>query len=191
MRPRRLSPAMAVALLALFVALGGTAYAAIRVGSAQIVDNSVKSRDIRNNTIKSRDIRNNTIKSRDVRNGSLRARDFRAGDLPQGNKGDKGDKGAKGDPGATDVVVRTRTGTPIAQTHYVFVMECEAGERATGGGAGFLGNVGDEEIQQSYPREANGTRAEAGDTPTGWVAIIRNNSVTPLTPIGFLICARP
>lgn len=67
----RPSPAMAVALLALFVALGGSSYAVVRVGSKQIVDNSVRSKDIRNNEVGSRDIRNNGVLGRDVRESSL------------------------------------------------------------------------------------------------------------------------
>jgi hypothetical protein len=58
-RIRRLipSPAMAVALLALFMAMGGSAYALI---------------------VTSADIKNNTIRSQDVRNGGLLGKDFRA-----------------------------------------------------------------------------------------------------------------
>jgi hypothetical protein len=75
-----------VAYLALFVALGGTGYAAAKIGSAQIA--------------------NNSIKSVDVKNRSLLAKDFKPGQLPagapgsQGLPGPKGDKGDKGDPGA-------------------------------------------------------------------------------------------
>jgi hypothetical protein len=47
-----------IALIALFVALGGTSYAAIKIGSKQIKNNSIKSVDVKNNSIKSADIRN-------------------------------------------------------------------------------------------------------------------------------------
>ena len=50
-----------VALTALFVALGGTSYAATRIGSKQIKNNSVRSVDIKNRTIKSRDIARGVI----------------------------------------------------------------------------------------------------------------------------------
>jgi hypothetical protein len=45
----------AVAYLALFVALGGSSYAATTIGTGEIKDNSVRSRDIRNGTIRGRD----------------------------------------------------------------------------------------------------------------------------------------
>jgi hypothetical protein len=50
-----------VAYLALFVALGGSSYAAIRVGSRQIVDNSVRSKDIRDNGVRGRDVKEATL----------------------------------------------------------------------------------------------------------------------------------
>lgn len=71
----------AIALLALFVALGGASYAAIRVPA-------------------------NSVGTKQIRNGSLLARDFRAGQLPKGAKGDRGPqglRGPKGDAGATGV----------------------------------------------------------------------------------------
>jgi len=52
-----------VAVMALFVALGGTSYAATRIGSKQIRNNSVRSVDIKNRTIKSKDIARGVIGS--------------------------------------------------------------------------------------------------------------------------------
>jgi hypothetical protein len=46
----------AVAYIALFVALGGTAYAANTVGSKDIIDNSVQSKDIKDQTVSTKDI---------------------------------------------------------------------------------------------------------------------------------------
>jgi hypothetical protein len=73
---RRPSPAMVVALLALFVALGGSSYAALRIASAQIVNNSVRSKDIRNNDVLSKDIRNSTIRGADIARNTLTGSDI-------------------------------------------------------------------------------------------------------------------
>lgn len=54
---RHLTYANVMASIAVFVALGGTGYAALRVGSSDIVDNSVRGKDIRNRTLSSRDVR--------------------------------------------------------------------------------------------------------------------------------------
>lgn len=67
----RLTYANVTATLALFVALGGTSYAVLRVGSAQVIDDSLRSVDLRDNSARSRDIRDRTIWARDVRREAL------------------------------------------------------------------------------------------------------------------------
>jgi hypothetical protein len=62
----RLTYANVVATLALFLALGGVSYGALRIGSASIANNSVRTQDLRNNDIRSKDIHNRTIVGRDV-----------------------------------------------------------------------------------------------------------------------------
>jgi hypothetical protein len=62
----RVTYANVVATLALFLALGGTSYAVLHIGSGDVVDDSFRSRDVRNNTLRSRDIRERTIRARDV-----------------------------------------------------------------------------------------------------------------------------
>src|SRR5262245_11990839 len=82
----RPSPAMAVALVALFVALSGTSYAVTQlpansVGSAQVRDGSLQRRD---------------LKSRVLLNGAMGPK---AVDGAPGPKGDRGDPGLQGPPG--------------------------------------------------------------------------------------------
>ncbi|MDQ3587776.1 MAG: hypothetical protein M3350_11115 [Actinomycetota bacterium] len=67
----RPSPALVISLVALFVAFGGTSYAALRVGSKQIVNNSVRGKDIRNGTIAARDVKRNGLGGRSVKESSL------------------------------------------------------------------------------------------------------------------------
>ncbi len=100
----RPSAATVLSLVALFVALGGTSYAALTITSA----------NVKNNSLTSSDIKNNSVSTADVKNGSLLSSDFKAGQLPAGiqgapgvpgvpgtagAKGDKGDKGDRGDDG--------------------------------------------------------------------------------------------
>jgi hypothetical protein len=68
---RRLSFANVVSLLALFVALSGSSYAAMKVGSDEITDNSVRGRDIHENTVRGTDVRDGDLKGRDVRDNTL------------------------------------------------------------------------------------------------------------------------
>jgi hypothetical protein len=68
---RRPSPAMLVALAALFIALGGTASAALVITGANVRNGSLSGRDIKNGTIKGADVRNNSLTAKDIR-GRLR-----------------------------------------------------------------------------------------------------------------------
>jgi hypothetical protein len=70
------SPAMVVALAALVMSLGGSAYALVITGKS-IRNNSVTGKDIRNRSLTSRDLRNRTVTSKDVRNRTLTGRDVR------------------------------------------------------------------------------------------------------------------
>jgi hypothetical protein len=58
---KRLSYANVTASVALFIALGGTSYAVLRVDSRDVVDNSLRSKDIRTHTLRGHDIRRNGI----------------------------------------------------------------------------------------------------------------------------------
>src|SRR3954470_17450559 len=75
---RRPSPAMIVALIALFVALGGVSYgfATGEIDSREIKNNEVRSVDIRNNEIRTRDLRNNEVRGIDIRNSTVQGRDI-------------------------------------------------------------------------------------------------------------------
>jgi hypothetical protein len=67
-----------VGYLALVVALGGTAYAADKIGSQDIKRNAVKSKHIKKNQVKSSDLKNGkAVKSADVKDGSLEGKDVR------------------------------------------------------------------------------------------------------------------
>jgi hypothetical protein len=67
----RLTYANVIATVALFVALSGTSYAVLHIGSGDVVDNSLRSKDVRNNSLRSRDIRERTLRARDLAPNSL------------------------------------------------------------------------------------------------------------------------
>jgi hypothetical protein len=69
----RLSYERVTATLALFVALGGTSYAALTIHSGDVADNTLRSRDVRDSTLRSRDLLNRTVRARDIRRNSLGA----------------------------------------------------------------------------------------------------------------------
>jgi hypothetical protein len=86
---RRLTYANVVATLALFMALSGGSYAAIRVGSGSIVNNSVRTQDLKNNEIRGRDIRNRTIQGGDLANNTIRGQQVRESTLSKVPDADK------------------------------------------------------------------------------------------------------
>lgn len=187
---RHLTYANVTATLALFVALGGSSYAAIKVTG----------RDVRDGSLSGRDLRAASLSSREVRNGSLMTSDFHLGQLPSGERGEKGEKGDRGDPGppgATQVVMREGSifhgDPPPPGDSYSRIdggADCEPGERATGGG-------------YYLPAEAVMTRSEPvvstragppadGSTPGGWAFDIDNPSRVPLEDARlWVVCARP
>ncbi len=80
LRPR-FTYANVVATLALFLALGGGAYAAATVGSGDIKNNAVLSRHIKDGEVKKSDLAANSVGSGKVIDGSLLRRDFKPGQL--------------------------------------------------------------------------------------------------------------
>ncbi|MEX2032718.1 MAG: hypothetical protein WEA81_07610 [Dehalococcoidia bacterium] len=87
-RIHRPSPALAISCLALFVALGGTSFAAVA-----LTKNSVRSQHIKNGQVKRVDLGTNAVTSAKVLDASLLAQDFAQGQLPAGPKGDTGAAG--------------------------------------------------------------------------------------------------
>jgi hypothetical protein len=75
---RRPSPAMVIALIALFVSLSGVSYGVATgfIDSREIQNNQVRSIDIRNNEIRTRDLRNNEVRGIDIRNSTVQSRDI-------------------------------------------------------------------------------------------------------------------
>ena len=67
------SPSLVLAIIAVFISLGGVSYAFATgsIDSREIKNNSVRSKDLRNNNVTTRDIRNGTIRGVDVRNNTL------------------------------------------------------------------------------------------------------------------------
>jgi hypothetical protein len=85
-----------VGLLALFVALGGTSYAA-----ANLPRNSVGTAQLRSRAVTGAKLANNAVTATKVKKGSLLAGDFKTGQVPPGPAGPAGPQGAVGRTGAT------------------------------------------------------------------------------------------
>jgi hypothetical protein len=150
------SPAMVVACIALFAAMGGTGYAATNLVTGQ-----------------------NQATASKAKKGprGKRGPQGPAGPQgPQGLKGDKGDKGEKGEKGTTGQtgpsgvpgLHKVQKDVPIAaNTTGTVEVDCPAGELATGGGS-FNGGVSTATIYQSAPTLTS--------PATGWEVSYKTNA---------------
>jgi hypothetical protein len=75
---RRPSPAMVIALIALFVSLSGVSYGVATgfIDSREIKNNEIRSLDVRNNELRTIDLRNNQVRGIDIRNSTVQSRDI-------------------------------------------------------------------------------------------------------------------
>jgi hypothetical protein len=87
------SPAIWIALVALFVALGGTGYAALNIAK-----NSIGTKQLKRGAVKNPDLAANSVTGTKVKRRSLDRSDFKANSLPRGPQGQVGPPGATGSP---------------------------------------------------------------------------------------------
>jgi hypothetical protein len=209
-RRPRLSYANVVSSLAVFVALGGSSYAAV-----QLSKNSVRSQHIKNGQVKRADLASNSVDSRRVRDRSLLPADFAAGQLPagaaglagpagaqglpgaagetgatgaKGAEGARGPEGPQGPPGLSEIEVVTATSVDDSDGTKSITVTCPAGKRAIGGGGGAtnftLGN----------PIATAGTSPSplSGSPPNAWFASAHEVSPTSETwSVGArVVCAK-
>jgi hypothetical protein len=100
----RLTYSNVVATIALFVALGGSSYAAVTLTGRNIKDSTLTGKDVKDKSLTGADVKDSSLTGRDVRNGSIAAADLDPS-LPnslrgaQGAQGPQGLQGPKGDQG--------------------------------------------------------------------------------------------
>jgi hypothetical protein len=174
-----------VGYIALFVALTGTSYAAVKLPA-------------------------NSVTTQQVKNHSLLKQDFKRGQLPrgprglqglrgvQGLQGVQGPQGAAGANGATSVVIRigAPAAAPSPSRLITASASCNPGERATGGGLttsqDLVMNQPDDTISYVGPAPTLLTPIEAGTVPTRWVAQlydVNGNDTASDTVTAYVVCA--
>lgn len=175
----RISSAHVIALLALFVAMGGTGYAAVKLPR---------------NSVGASQIKPNGVGSSEVKNGALRKADFKASELPVGVQGPAGPAGAKGDKGANGTNGTNGTnglqgpagvvGPVTVQRNDVALADnstasaeavCPSGKRAIGGGAS-VDLTASDDIHMMVSRPGTGALipADGEEFSNSWRAVYRN-----------------
>jgi hypothetical protein len=76
----RLTYANVMATVAVFIALGGSSYAAIQVTGENVPKDALTGADIKN--LSGKDVRNSSLTGKDIKNGTLQAKDFASGEVP-------------------------------------------------------------------------------------------------------------
>jgi hypothetical protein len=76
-----LTYANVMATLALFIALGGSSYAALRIGTKEVRNNSLLGEDIRNRTLRGEDILNRSLSGRDLARNTVGGRQINESSL--------------------------------------------------------------------------------------------------------------
>jgi hypothetical protein len=175
----RLTFANVTASLALFIALGGTSYAAITLPR-----NSVGANQLRTGSVRSSEVRDRALNARDL---SLTARRFLRAQQgaqgprgPEGPQGERGPQGLQGPPGTANVAftVKTASGAVTGSEETdAAVAACDAGQRVTGGGVR-VDSGGGASMSESYPSGNN----------TSWTGVV-SKDVNDATFTVFAVCA--
>ena len=176
----RLSPALVISVIALFVAIGG-------VAGALPGKNSVDSGDIKKNAVKSVDISNKKgVKSPDVVKNALTGRDLKESTLSEVPKANQSNAANTADrANRLDVVRFVRSEiVPVASgADGSAVANCPTGTFASGGGGTYPAASG-VQVLRSVP--SNGTVGEAGFT--AWEFRIRNGAGVPRNLRAYAVC---
>lgn len=187
----RQSPAMVVAMIALFVALSGTAVAttSVLITGKQVANGSITGVDIKNKSIGVADL---AAKARGAR--GLRGLAGPAGAQgPQGPQGLQGIQGVQGPAGVVGAVTVQRTDVALADnTTQAVEASCPAGQKAIGGGSS-VDQTGSDDIKLLVSRPGNGGFIPAdGQGFNDWRAVYRNPAGgTGAAEIrAFVICAQ-
>lgn len=151
------SPALVVSLVALFVALGGTGYAAIVLPA---------------NSVGAKQIKKSAVTTAKVKDASLLAADFKSGQLPAGQQGAKGDTGPAGPQGPKGDTVPAGPQGAKGDTGPAGLQGAKGDTGATGpqgpkgdtGPAGAQGPKGD--TGATGPQGAQGPKGDTGTVDT-------------------------
>jgi hypothetical protein len=176
----RITYANVTATLALFVALGGGAYAAAAlpansVGTKQLKKNAVQRTDIKNNAVNGSKVRNNAITGADVRESALAK-------VPAAALADTATSASNASHAAAAAALdkatyKTAAGTAPPGGNGAATATCDAGQHVVGGGVR-VADLVNAFVVDAYPDTAN----------TAWTANVGNGGVAAAGFTVYAIC---
>jgi len=203
----RPSPALVVALVALFVAFSGTATAALVMTGKNIKDGTVTGKDVKNRALGTNKLSKKALASLSGQRGPAGPQGSKGEAGAQGVQGPKGDSGPGGSPGPkgdTGVAHITTRTAGIAFTANGSIggskdgaAMCQADESVVGGGyrlpGGSIG-AGSGIVPifaaiQSRPANASGEPALNAQEPRGWYIEVQKGTDTDGTVAITVLCA--
>lgn len=178
MNLRKPSPAMGVALLAVFVAIGGSSYAATKVKGKDIRTGAVGTRAVKNRALSSLDLRRDTLGGVSIREERLNARKInvrRLHTVPRARRVSKNAIGAR----ALGTVTRRFGKVATVANGAIGLVDapCKKGEIVLGGGGRWGSAAAGQTLQSSYAA-----------TDGRWTASGTNASGAPRRFQAFAMC---
>jgi hypothetical protein len=184
-RSFRVSPALVISCLALFMALAGSAFAAGVVGknsvrSAQIVDGTVRTVDLHDGSVNSAKVKDNSLTADDLASNAVGSDEIAENAVSSSKVADHSLTGADLAPESVradalgTITQRNTTATIKANSTGSVSVNCEPGEQIISGGG-----------QPSvFGVEMTSTRPQGN----GWLYQAKNTTATDQTITAFALC---
>jgi hypothetical protein len=183
LRRVRPSPALLVAVIALFVSLGGIGYAASKITTSDIKNGAVTTKKLHNKAVTTKKIKNNAVTGAKAKESSFgqvpdAAHANNADNATNANSANTANGVAAGSVGAAglkNTYTAVSGGTAAgANTYASGQADCNAGDKVLGGGYAWLANPGtDAGTEYSTPDPF-------GDNPVRWIAKARTSVANTL-----------
>jgi hypothetical protein len=172
----RVTYANVMATAAVFLALGGTSYAAV----------TITGKDVKDSSLTGRDVKNSSLTTRDIKDGSLLAADFKAGQLTggaagsQGTRGDAGATGPQGPKGDTGATGATGAQGPKGDTGATG-LQGPKGDTGPAGSAAAYATI-DKSGVTYFEHHKNLTNADVTHPATGVYCVLPHYDVSVASP---------
>jgi hypothetical protein len=190
---RRLTFANVMSVIAVFIALGGSAYAfklgKNSVGTKQLKNNAVTTAKIKNKAVTGAKVADASLTGANLANGTVSSSKLAAGAVGSGGIADGAVSGSKLGVVDTHVVA-----TPLPDTGVLTraVASCAPGERLIGGGANTAAFGKDITIQGNRPSKADASEIADGEAFEFWeTSAINEPGETGATSVrSWAVCLR-